>query len=128
MYFIPIALFIKQYAPVKFFEAIQKTPADFPHLTWNNFFLVNLVPVTIGNIIGGAVMVGLMYWFIYMSKSGKATVTSDTAQRIAAATARPEVPAPIFYVTHQPPTRTAETPAMALGGQNERREAGGWQK
>jgi formate transporter len=35
-------------------------------LTWGNFFLVNLLPVTIGNIIGGAVMVGLVYWFIYL--------------------------------------------------------------
>ncbi len=66
MYFIPIALFVKQMGTPAFFTAIQKTPADFPHLTWGNFFAANLLPVTIGNIIGGAVMVGLVYWFIYL--------------------------------------------------------------
>jgi formate transporter len=28
--------------------------------------MANLLPVTIGNIIGGAVMVGLVYWAIYL--------------------------------------------------------------
>ncbi len=66
MYFIPMALFVKYMGTPAFFGAIQKTPADFPHLTWSNFFAANLLPVTIGNIIGGAVMVGLVYWFIYL--------------------------------------------------------------
>jgi len=65
MYFIPIALFVKYGAPPAFFETIGKTSGDFPHLTWQNF-IGNLVPVTIGNIIGGAVMVGLIYWFVYL--------------------------------------------------------------
>ena len=69
MYFIPVALFIKSMGTPAFFGAIQKIPADFPHLTWSNFFLANLLPVTIGNIIGGAVMVGLVYWFIYLRKA-----------------------------------------------------------
>ena len=29
-------------------------------------FLANLIPVTIGNIIGGALMVGIVYWFVYL--------------------------------------------------------------
>jgi len=66
MYFIPVALFIKYMGDPKFFEAIKKTAADFPALTWPNFFLVNLLPVTLGNIIGGGIMVGLAYWFIYL--------------------------------------------------------------
>lgn len=68
MYFIPVALFIKDFGDPAFFQAIGKTAADFSHLTWGNFFLVNLLPVTIGNIIGGGVMVGLVYWFIYLRK------------------------------------------------------------
>jgi len=68
MYLIPIALFVKSGADPAFYKLIQKTPADFPHLTWANFALVNLLPVTIGNIIGGAVMVGMAYWFIYGRK------------------------------------------------------------
>jgi formate/nitrite transporter len=34
------------------------------HALWSN-----LVPVTIGNIIGGGVFVGAVYWFIYLRKS-----------------------------------------------------------
>lgn len=105
MYFIPVALFIKQMGTPTFFEVIKKAPADFPHLTWGNFILANLLPVTIGNIIGGVVMVGLMYWFIYLSKAGKAVATTEATARIAAATARPEIPAPIFFVNREPPGR-----------------------
>jgi formate transporter FocA len=68
MYFIPIGLVIKAAAPASFWQAIGKTAADYADLTWANFFIVNLLPVTIGNIIGGSVMVGLVYWFIYIRK------------------------------------------------------------
>ena len=71
MYFIPVSLFIKNFGDASFFEKIGKTAADFPHLTWGNFFIGNLLPVTIGNIIGGAFMVGLIYWFIYLRKTDK---------------------------------------------------------
>ncbi len=69
MYFIPLGLLIKDFAPASFWSAIGKTAADYSALTWSNFFLNNLIPVTIGNIIGGAVMVGLVYWFIYLRSS-----------------------------------------------------------
>jgi formate transporter FocA len=69
MYFIPMGLLIKGGAPASFWTAIGQTPADFSTLTWSNFFVANLLPVTIGNIIGGALMVGLVYWFIYLRPS-----------------------------------------------------------
>ena len=69
MYFIPMGLFIKSGADGKFWLDIGKTAAEYSHLTWGNFFLVNLLPVTIGNIIGGALLVGLAYWFIYLRPS-----------------------------------------------------------
>jgi len=69
MYFIPVALFVKNSGDTTFFELIGKTAADFPHLTWGNFFVGNLLPVTIGNIIGGAIFVGLVYWFVYLRKT-----------------------------------------------------------
>ena len=75
IYFIPIGLFIKAGAPDVFWKAIGKTPADFPELTWENFFVGNLIPVTIGNIIGGSIMVAAIYWFIYLRK-GSAKVIS----------------------------------------------------
>src|SRR5512135_2696102 len=83
MYFIPLALFVK--GDAKFLGTIGKTAADFPHLTWGNFFVANLLPVTIGNIIGGAFMVGLIYWFIYLHHQTK-PVTHTTAAPAKAAT------------------------------------------
>lgn len=66
MYFIPIGLFIKAGAPASFWASIGKTAADFGNLTWGRFLFDNLLPVTIGNIIGGALMVGVVYWFVYL--------------------------------------------------------------
>ena len=66
MYFIPIGLLVKYFGNATFFENIGKTALDFPHLTMRHFLVDNLLPVTIGNIIGGAVMVGLIYWFVYL--------------------------------------------------------------
>lgn len=68
IYFIPMGLFIKAGAPDSFWKAIGKTAADFPELTWSNFLVGNLVPVTIGNIIGGSLMVAAVYWFVYLRK------------------------------------------------------------
>ncbi|MBX9841446.1 MAG: formate/nitrite transporter family protein [Xanthobacteraceae bacterium] len=65
-YFLPMGLFIKSGAPDSFWASIGKTAADFPALTWTNFLVGNLVPVTIGNIIGGSLMVGAVYWFVYL--------------------------------------------------------------
>ena len=66
MYFVPMALLIKGGADADFWTAAGTTPAAYPDLTWGNFLLNNLLPVTIGNIIGGVVLVGLFYWFIYL--------------------------------------------------------------
>jgi len=66
MYFIPMGLFIKAGAPESFWTTIGSSADKFPNLTWGNFFINNLLPVTIGNIIGGAVMVGAVYWFVYL--------------------------------------------------------------
>jgi len=85
MYFIPVGLFIKSGGDPKFFEAIGKTAESFPNLTWGNFFLANLLPVTIGNIIGGAIMVGLVYWFIYLRKPAGAAAPVDSSQKPAKA-------------------------------------------
>ena len=61
MYFIPLGWLIKHFDPV--FAA--STGLDLVNLTPTGL-LANLVPVTIGNIIGGVVMVAGVYWFIYL--------------------------------------------------------------
>jgi len=68
MYFIPMGLAIKALAPASFWTAVGRTAADFAPLTAGRFLLGNLLPVTLGNIVGGSVMVGLVYWFIYIRK------------------------------------------------------------
>jgi len=60
MYFIPMGLFIKGD------PAIAALAPSLANLTWANFVVRNLIPVTIGNIIGGGVMVGAIYWWIYL--------------------------------------------------------------
>ena len=68
MYFVPLGLFIRSFAPPEFWLNIGMTAADFNTLSWTNFWWVNLLPVTMGNIVGGTVMVGLVYWFLYLRK------------------------------------------------------------
>ncbi|MFZ4544983.1 MAG: formate transporter FocA [Saprospiraceae bacterium] len=68
MYVIPKALLIKTFADSNFWNSIGKTPNDFPSISWTNFFINNLLPVSLGNVIGGAVLVGLVYWFVYLRK------------------------------------------------------------
>ena len=34
-------------------------------VTWTEFIFNNLIPATLGNIVGGSVLVGFMYWLIY---------------------------------------------------------------
>jgi formate transporter FocA len=65
MYFLPLGYFIKAGANPEFWTSIGKTAADFPNITWSNILVGNLLPVTIGNIIGGAIFVGMTYWLIY---------------------------------------------------------------
>lgn len=62
MYYIPMGLLIKEFDPT--FTA--GTGLELPRLTWTGFFVDNLLPVTVGNVIGGAVMVAAVYWFIYL--------------------------------------------------------------
>jgi len=62
MYFLPFALFIKQFDPA----FVIKTGLDLGDMTWGSFLLNNLLPVTIGNMIGGAFLVGGVYWFVFL--------------------------------------------------------------
>jgi formate transporter len=68
MYFVPKALFVKAFASDEFWATTGGSATDFDHLTWGSFLGNNLLPVTIGNIIGGSVLVGLVYWFVYLRK------------------------------------------------------------
>lgn len=65
MYFVPVTLFIKAFDG----DFVTRMGIEASNLTWSNFLVDNLLPVTLGNIIGGAFMVGAVYWFIYLRKT-----------------------------------------------------------
>lgn len=69
MYFIPIGLLIRAEAPAEFWTSIGRQPGDFASITWPGFLVDNILPVTVGNMIGGVAMVGVVYWLIYCRKS-----------------------------------------------------------
>jgi len=50
MFFIPLAIF---------------EGAD---ITWTTFIVKNLIPATLGNIVGGAFFVGTLYWYAYVKE------------------------------------------------------------
>ena len=69
MYYIPAGimakadpLFVKQAAD------LGATPESIAFLDWGSFAVHNLLPVTLGNIVGGAFFVGCAYWFAYRRK------------------------------------------------------------
>jgi formate/nitrite transporter len=68
MYFVPLGLFIRTWDPA--FIASRGLAADAATLSWHGFFLANLLPVTIGNVIGGAGLVAAVYWLVYLRPSG----------------------------------------------------------
>jgi len=70
MYFIPYALFIRAFDPDFMATVADKVPG-LENLTWSAFFLNNLIPVTIGNILGGAVLVAAVYWSVFLRNKDK---------------------------------------------------------
>lgn len=62
MYFVPYGLLLKALDPA--FTA--GVGLDLANLTWENFLVNNLLPVTIGNILGGGLLVAAIYWSVYL--------------------------------------------------------------
>lgn len=67
MYFIPLGILLRNQEKVT--EAAVRLggkPLELGALSWSNFILDNLIPVTLGNIVGGSVLVGIVYWLVYL--------------------------------------------------------------
>ncbi|MGD8552495.1 MAG: formate transporter FocA [Anaerolineales bacterium] len=62
MYFIPIGLLIKQFDPA----FVVASGLELGSLSWSTFLVHNLIPVSIGNIIGGSIFVAAIYWSIFL--------------------------------------------------------------
>jgi formate/nitrite transporter len=65
MYLIPLALLIKWFSSDALWTKLAAAPGEFDGLTIGGFAF-SLLPVTLGNIIGGGVLVGAVYWFVYL--------------------------------------------------------------
>ena len=69
MYYIPAGIFaasVPEYA-----AKAAEAGVNLSSLTWNGFFVGNLVPVTLGNLAGG-LLVGILMWFGHVWEKGKA--------------------------------------------------------
>lgn len=67
---IPVMLFVTlgyehSIANMFFIPSAIYSGAD---ILWWEFILYNLLPATIGNFIGGALLVGCVYWYIYLKE------------------------------------------------------------
>ena len=71
MYFVPMGLFLKGTSAAAGVETSS--------LGWGRFLTANVVPVTLGNIIGGAAFVGAVYWWVYVRR--EKTSASAARQR-----------------------------------------------
>lgn len=72
MYFIPTGIFLNTWAGIS-------APSGFSpgSLNWINFLWKNLLPVNIGNIIGGGVFVGMSYWGAFLTRTSRASPRSQ---------------------------------------------------
>jgi formate/nitrite transporter len=66
MYFIPAGIFAKTNS--HWVQQAGVTQEQIDSLNIKTFLINNLLPVTLGNIIGGAILIGLVYWFIYLKQ------------------------------------------------------------
>lgn len=69
MYYIGAGLFAKMVP--EYAQAAVEAGVNVDAVSVGNFLVTNLIPVTIGNIIGGGVCVGCVYWFLYLRKTDK---------------------------------------------------------
>lgn len=65
MFMIPFGILIKNFASPDYWVQIGTDASTYASLTWGNFLVGNLLPVTLGNIIGGGLMIGVYYWLIF---------------------------------------------------------------
>jgi formate/nitrite transporter len=90
MFFIPMGLVVAQ-IPAIVDVAAAAAGATTPEavaafklavtnvFTWKTFIMNNLIPVTLGNIVGGSIMVGSLYWYSYLKKDAPVAKEKTTA-------------------------------------------------
>lgn len=72
MYYIPAGIFAKAVpAYLKAAMDLGLTEEQISSLNWVTLFTGNLIPVTIGNVLGGTLLVALPLWIVYRRKEAK---------------------------------------------------------
>lgn len=66
LYLVPAALLTRDFAPAAFWAGIGSAPEAFVDLSWSGFLGGVLLPATLGNMVGGGLLVGLVYWWVYL--------------------------------------------------------------
>ncbi|WP_425667082.1 formate transporter FocA [Vibrio tubiashii] len=72
MFMVPLGIVIHNFAPESFWQQIGVASTQYADLNIQQFVFANLIPVTLGNIVGGSVLVGLANWGIYRRPQLKA--------------------------------------------------------
>jgi formate transporter len=67
VYLLPYGLAVKAWAAPEFWVAIGQGAGAYPQLTAGGV-LHNILVATLGNLVGGSLMVGAIYWFLYLRR------------------------------------------------------------
>jgi len=94
MYFIPLGILLSGQPAV--LGAAGVTSGGIANLTWVGF-VGNLVPVTIGNIIGGGILVGSVYWLVYLrqERTIEAVIPRPWVRGVIPSFRRPQLEEPV---------------------------------
>lgn len=77
MFMVPLGIVIANFAPESFWASVGVPASQYADLNIGHFITANLIPVTLGNIVGGAVLVGLANWCIFRRPELKAANISS---------------------------------------------------
>lgn len=67
MFYVPLGLFLKGFEPVRTAFLTRYPSASLDSLSWTAFLEANLLPVTLGNVVGGVCFVGALYWYVHIA-------------------------------------------------------------
>ncbi|HHX8539202.1 MULTISPECIES: formate transporter FocA [Vibrio] len=119
MFMVPLGIVIANFAPESFWASVGVPASQYADLNIGHFITANLIPVTLGNIVGGAVLVGLANWCIFRRPELKAANISSITTTTTLSSVKDFTMKNASFVKDimnpKPVTISAETPiAIAL--------------
>ncbi|MGI2934603.1 formate transporter FocA [Vibrio diabolicus] len=119
MFMVPLGIVVANFAPESFWASVGVPASQYADLNIGHFITANLIPVTLGNIVGGAVLVGLANWCIFRRPELKAANISSITTTTTLSSVKDFTMKNASFVKDimnpKPVTISAETPiAIAL--------------